>query len=460
MEDLMKLQQRMERSHLIAAMATILFYLVSIIALYIIFIYTDLSAQWAGQEAAYAADDISHLLDGDHLIPPLANDLIYGLGIVQIYQQNPVFELDQNDMDWMVILGPDKKVLASNLPELFPENLYFSREFIEERIGVKFKNASLESYYYPNQRIHYMFASAEGNHFGLSEILDEHDNVVGYLFLRFTYVANPLTSNEVLYFLIGGLLITVSLSVAFGIFLSKHMSKSLVTRIQKITSASQQLADGKNFNPIEGADSDEIDQLANTFNQMAATIRNQMNSLRDEMELKQSIQTELEYMASYDSLTNLLNRRTFMNRAELEFLRNQRYQHPISVLMIDIDDFKDINDTYGHQTGDLVLSKVGETIALNVRNHDLCGRYGGEEFIILMPESDAHEAENLANRILEKVNRISLNEEGFTFSVSCSIGLADNIGIKNADLKKIITLADTCLYEAKRTGKNKVIHYN
>ena len=454
----MKLQQRMERSHLIATIATVLFYLLSVIVLYFVFIYTDLSAQWAGEEAAYAADDISYLLDGDHLIPPLANDLIYGLGIVQFYQENPVFELDEDQMDWIVITDPSRKVLASNLPDLFPENMPFARETIEESNQIRFRSASLESIYHPNQRIHYMFASYNDNHFGMSEILDAEGKIVGYVFLRFAYVANPLTSNEVLYFLIGGLLLTVSLSVAFAVFLSKRMSKSLVLRIQKITSASRRLADGKSFHPIEGTETDEIDQLASTFNQMALTIRNQMDSLRDEMDLKQSIQAELEYLASYDSLTNLLNRRTFMNRAETEFLRNQRYQHPISVLMLDIDDFKEVNDTYGHQTGDLVLCKMGETIIQNVRNHDLCGRYGGEEFIILMPESDVIEAEAVANRILEKVSAMALEAENITFSVSCSIGVADNIGLQGVNLLEIINRADECLYEAKRTGKNKVVH--
>jgi diguanylate cyclase (GGDEF)-like protein len=456
----MKLQQRMEQSHMVATIATILFYLLSVIILYIIFIYTDLSSQWAGQEAAYAADDISYLLDGDPLIPSLANDLIYGLGIVQFYLENPVFKLDEDEMDWIVIMDPDKKVLASNLPDTFPENLVFSREMIEETNQIRLKNASIESIYHPNQRIHYMFANYDENHFGFSEILDAQDRVIGYVFLRFAYVANPLTSNEVLYFLIGGLLLTVSLSVAFAAILSKRMSKSLVLRIQKITSASRRLADGKTFHPIEGTDTDEIDQLASTFNQMALTIRNQMNSLRDEMELKQNIQIELEYLASYDSLTNMLNRRTFMNRAETEFLRNQRYQHPISILMIDVDDFKVVNDTYGHQTGDLVLSKIGETILQNVRNHDLCGRYGGEEFIILMPESNVTEAESVANRIVEKVSSIHLEAENITCSVSCSIGVANNIGMAKANLFEIINIADECLYKAKRSGKNKVIHSN
>ena len=454
----MKLQQRMEQSHMIATIATILFYLLSVIILYFIFIYTDLSAQWAGEEAAYAADDIGYLIDGENLIPPLANDLISGLGIVQVYQHNPVFELEEEGMDWMVILDSNKKVLASNLPDLFPEKMSFSNEFIEEANQIKLRKASLQSIYYSNQRIHYMFASSNDHYFGFSEILDAQDHVIGYVFLRFAYIANPFTSNEVLYFLIGGLLLTLSLSVAFAAFLSKRMSKSLVQRIQKITSASQRLADGKSFHPIEGTETDEIDQLASTFNQMALTIRNQMNSLRDEMELKQSIQAELEYLASYDSLTNLLNRRTFMNRAETEFSRNQRYQHPISVLMIDLDNFKEINDTYGHQTGDTVLSKMGSTIAQNVRNHDLCGRYGGEEFIILMPESDVIEAEFVANRILEKVYAMQFESDNVTFSVSCSIGLADNIGMEKANLLDVINKADACLYEAKRTGKNKVVH--
>ena len=191
---------------------------------------------------------------------------------------------------------------------------------------------------------------------------------------------------------------------------------------------------------------------------MAMTIKNQMSSLQDEMEIKQTIQAELEYLASYDSLTNLLNRRTFMNRAEVEFARNKRYQHPVCILMIDLDDFKEINDTYGHQTGDMVLCKMGETILKNVRTHDLCGRYGGEEFIILMPESDIHEADAMANRILEKVSTMHLEAEDITFSISCSIGLADNIGLEQATLLEIINHADECLYQAKRTGKNKVVH--
>jgi diguanylate cyclase (GGDEF)-like protein len=456
----MKLQQRMERSHLITTIATMLFYLLSLIILYAIFSYTDLSAQWAGEKAAYVADDISYLVEGEHLIPPLANDLIYGLGIVPTYQRNPMFELDKDAMDWMVILDDDMIVLASNIPDTFPENSNFFVDFMQQPDGIRFQSASLPSIYIPNQRIHYMYGSYKGNYFGFSEIRNEQDQIIGYVVLRYAYVANPLTSNEILYFLIGGILLTMSLSVAFAVLLSKRMSKTLSLRINKITKASRRLAEGQSFSPIEGTDTDEIDQLASSFNQMAATIKHQMSSLQDQMELKQSIQAELEYLASYDALTNLLNRRTFMNRAEIEFSRNVRYQHPVCVLMIDLDDFKEINDTYGHQTGDLVLCKMGETILKNVRSHDLCGRYGGEEFVILMPESDIREAKIMANRILEKVNDMHLEAEDITFSVSCSIGIADTIGADNPNLMEIINRADACLYKAKRSGKNKVAYSN
>ena len=161
-------------------------------------------------------------------------------------------------------------------------------------------------------------------------------------------------------------------------------------------------------------------------------------------------------LASYDPLTHLFNWRHFFNLAEIEFERAVRYQHPLSLLMLDLDHFKSVNDRYGHLIGDELLESVATICKNNLRNIDIIGRYGGEEFIILLPETDEDAASDLAERIGKTIENSSLLSPKGPISITSSIGVCTRT--ENCkQLDTMIEIADKALYAAKQMGRNLVV---
>jgi diguanylate cyclase (GGDEF)-like protein/PAS domain S-box-containing protein len=168
-------------------------------------------------------------------------------------------------------------------------------------------------------------------------------------------------------------------------------------------------------------------------------------------------QKELERLSQYDTLTNLFNRRHFVGLAKHELNRCSRYGGNLSVMMLDIDHFKQVNDGYGHKTGDLVLSKIGQQISATLRDTDIAGRMGGEEFAILLPETDLEQARMVAERLRKQVAEMAIDiGDGKTLNCTLSIGIASKLD-KQTDLEDLLHQADTALYAAKNAGRNKVI---
>lgn len=156
-----------------------------------------------------------------------------------------------------------------------------------------------------------------------------------------------------------------------------------------------------------------------------------------------------------DELTQLYMRSIFDITLEKEFEESLRTKKNNSLLMIDIDDFKKVNDKYGHTQGDEVLRKVGEIINNSVRKMDVASRYGGEEIAIILPDSTLKEAQTLAERIRKRISNINFSD----FTVTVSIGISKT----TSDMKNMLELvneADEALYDAKRRGKNQVVVYN
>ena len=154
-----------------------------------------------------------------------------------------------------------------------------------------------------------------------------------------------------------------------------------------------------------------------------------------------------------DDLTKLFNSRSLLSRLQNELDRAQRYGHALSLLILDLDNFKLFNDTYGHIAGDKVLARAGEILRRSLRKTDIAFRYGGEEFIAFLPETTVHEALRFAERI-----RLAFAEQEFRFNnktqlaVTVSIGLAEYV--PGEDSSTFIDRADQCLYTAKKNGKN------
>jgi len=164
----------------------------------------------------------------------------------------------------------------------------------------------------------------------------------------------------------------------------------------------------------------------------------------------------VQQLATLDALTGVVNRRHFYELARQELERAVRYRHPLSLLMIDVDYFKQINDTYGHGAGDQVLQTLAQRFKHGLRENDLIGRYGGEEFLVLLPETTGDRALQVAERLSDLVRREPIATEEGPVAVSISIGIVSCACGRTVTIEPLIDHADRALYEAKRSGRNQI----
>lgn len=182
--------------------------------------------------------------------------------------------------------------------------------------------------------------------------------------------------------------------------------------------------------------------------------RLQKEKLQSELEEHKRIHSILEELATRDSLTNLFNRRHFLGLAEQEWRRSLRYDHPLCVLMMDVDRFKLINDQYGHSTGDKALMAVAGIFQSTLRSTEIAGRFGGDEFVVLLPETTSQNGLQVAKRILQAVKAHTVQSEFGTVELTSSIGVACATGKRSTvkSLNELLNHADKALYEAKKAG--------
>jgi diguanylate cyclase (GGDEF)-like protein len=165
--------------------------------------------------------------------------------------------------------------------------------------------------------------------------------------------------------------------------------------------------------------------------------------------------TDLEALATIDFLTGVYNRRHFETLAGTEFARAHRYMRPLSVLMIDVDHFKDVNDRLGHAAGDIVLRDIAALCRANIRESDVLGRVGGEEFAIMLPETTQSAAAQFAERLRAQIGANGLIVFGEKVRVTVSIGVA-GCAPSTPGTQDVLRRADQALYDAKNAGRNKV----
>jgi diguanylate cyclase (GGDEF)-like protein len=171
---------------------------------------------------------------------------------------------------------------------------------------------------------------------------------------------------------------------------------------------------------------------------------------------RKQLEVELKRQAHLDYLTGLPNRRSFMDQGEVELSRTQRFDNTLAILMLDIDHFKQINDAYGHQAGDLVLKTLAMIFQKVLRSVDIIGRMGGEEFAVILPETEIEKATEVAERL-----RKIISAEEVALPADLKIQFTVSIGIaaltdKNTNIDMLLNEADKALYRAKETGRNKV----
>ena len=175
---------------------------------------------------------------------------------------------------------------------------------------------------------------------------------------------------------------------------------------------------------------------------------------RTHIDLKKT-KEQLLLMATTDVLTGLSNRRFFMERLSNEFERVKRYESIYTLLMIDLDFFKKVNDTMGHKAGDIVLIKVSEILQSGLRCTDIIGRIGGEEFAAILPETELQQGLQIAERLRKAVEQLPLEVDGKKINVTISLG-ASQSNSTDKEMDNALIRADSALYDAKRSGRNRV----
>ncbi|MCF8001926.1 MAG: diguanylate cyclase [Halanaerobiales bacterium] len=175
-----------------------------------------------------------------------------------------------------------------------------------------------------------------------------------------------------------------------------------------------------------------------------------LKGLKKTKELR-SLHQKLKVMLNKDDLTGISNRKHFMEFLNKIFSMAKRHSQPLSLLMADLDNFKEINDTYGHFKGDECLREVAKILTENIRNEDLAARMGGDEFVVLLPQTQIKEAKKIANRIKKNVQAIDIKESG---SITISIGAA--VIRQEDDIESFLKRADDALYKAKNNGRNRI----
>jgi len=213
---------------------------------------------------------------------------------------------------------------------------------------------------------------------------------------------------------------------------------------------------------VTGLEAGADDYLPKPYNEIELNARIyaclRTKALQDELRKKnrqlEEVLLKVETLAITDPLTELFNRRHFSAAIEKEFNRTVRFQSPTSCLMIDIDYFKKVNDEYGHHAGDLVLKEIARIIKDHIRKIDTAARWGGEEFIVLLPETKKEDALQAAKRILEGISGHQFS--GVPEKITVSIGLVSIPEASVDTAEKMIHASDLALYDAKAKGRNRI----
>ena len=183
--------------------------------------------------------------------------------------------------------------------------------------------------------------------------------------------------------------------------------------------------------------------------------KNIRENLEHEIERRNKLEAELRYLSDYDALSGMPNRRHFFEQVDRELARCRRHARPLSLILFDLDDFKSVNDTRGHAAGDAVIRAVGDLCGRIQRRHDFAARIGGEEFVVLLPETDLDGAAIVAERLRCELEHMPIPESGDSLYVTASFGVAE-ASAETDTVETFLARADRALYSAKHSGRNGV----
>jgi len=247
--------------------------------------------------------------------------------------------------------------------------------------------------------------------------------------------------------LVGSLVLIVA-AVAF------RMGRSIVGPLQRLIRAADCIAAGDLDVQLAVTQNDELGRLTTVFNQMADRLRRSHAEIMAANKAMQQQNEMLETLSVTDSLTGLYNRSKLDAILADELARFNRTQRQFSLLMLDIDHFKTLNDTYGHVSGDQILTAVAQIFLQSVRSIDYAARYGGDEFVIILIETPAAMARKTAERIRFQVENMRYSVDGTKIPITVSIGIVQCQSV-DATPVRLLARVDHALYEAKRAGRNR-----
>ncbi len=353
-----------------------------------------------------------------------------------------------NELDWFIVY--DREVL-----ERFAENkTEFIDRFIKDRVVLE--DIIVEGKFFPeflaqlNTLEGYKLINFRKLIIDYPIVVEDTYPVARVIFIKdFTDMVKEILLTPVIFLIYSVLLVFILSTILFYIF-SRIVRD--ITYLRKVTSMFKE----NDFSEIPKMSAmlrkektrDELYYLKRSILTMAQELEALISQLEAEKE-------KLEELAYTDTLTGLKNRRFFLEEAKRVIAEAERYGEPVSLMMLDIDFFKRINDEYGHDVGDEVLKKLAEVIRNNIRSSDIAARFGGEEFIILLPRTPADKAVIVAERIRQAFKRTKVLVDGKEVGTTVSIGIAEFK--KGESIEELIKRADEALYEAKNTGKDKVV---
>jgi diguanylate cyclase (GGDEF)-like protein len=249
------------------------------------------------------------------------------------------------------------------------------------------------------------------------------------------------------------LVVGLLLFIGLGAYL---LGLTLVRPLDRLTGGASKVAAGDLEVDLPVLSRSEVGYLTEVFNDMVARLRQGREELAAINKTLRKKNKELHELSITDSLTGLYNRKHLMETLDNEVARSKRHKHDFAVLVIDIDHFKEYNDTYGHLAGDEVLSRLASVFKKSVRSCDYVARYGGEEFILVLPEIGPEDGVKAAERIRKKVVKENFAGDGEPREVTVSVGVA-SYPKDGDDPQAIIRHADAALYKSKESGRNRVV---
>jgi len=306
------------------------------------------------------------------------------------------------------------------------------------------------------------------NHIKIITSISYDNEVIGYLEV---YVGTDSVKERMINQAIASLIIMMITSLLV-LLLAIKLEKVFLKPIFELLNAMQQIRQKKKFNVnLVSSTKDEFGELFNEFNMMTNEIykRDQIlhahhldlellvNTTNEKLKTTQNDLDKISILATIDSLTGLYNRRYIMERFDEMISDAIEQEKHIGVIMLDIDHFKMVNDTLGHQAGDEVLKEVSKILKENARDADEVGRIGGEEFLVLCKDSNIEAVKDVAERLRSKVeDKVIYYENDKTTQVKISLGIYSCVPDINLSKEVLIKIADDALYNAKETGRNKV----